>query len=218
MKLSKDTIAIFKNYASINRNILLKEGNILATRSEPPTIASEVTVPETFPIDFGIYDLHEFLGALYLFDDPELEFNDKFVSIKENGNTIKFYASDPNVLATPKKSITFPDVDIQFELSTTQLSTIQRTASVLGADDLSFIGKDGTLTLQVSDKKNATGNLYETVVGNTDLNFRVNLKINNLKLMQGDYTVSISNKKISRFTSKNENLIYYVAVESDSVF
>lgn len=218
MKLSKDTINLFKNYAQINSNLLLKSGNTLATKSEPPTIASEVTVTETFPLEFGIYDLNEFLGALSLFDDPELEFNDKFVSIKDKGNTIKFYAADANILSTPKKSITFPEADIEFSLSNAVLSTIQRTASVLKAGDLSFIGKDGELILQVSDKKVATGNTYENVIGQTDLTFKVNLKIENLKLMAGDYNVSISSKKISRFVSSNGNLTYYVAVESDSTF
>ena len=218
MKLSKETINIFKNYSSINSNLLLKEGNKIATKSEPPTIASEVVVSENFPSEFGIYDLNEFLGALSLFNDPELTFYDKYVTIEENGNLIRFYAADASILSTPKNSITFPSVDVEFTLSGGVLANIHRTSSILKAGDLSFIGKDGNLILQVCDKKVATGNTYENVIGNTDQNFRVNVKIDNLKLMPGDYKVSISSKKISRFESTNSQLVYYVAVESDSTF
>jgi hypothetical protein len=45
----------------------------------------------------------------------------------------------------------------------------------------------------------------------------VNLKVENLKMLPGDYTVSISSKKISRFKG-NGDLVYYVAVEADSSF
>ena len=69
-----------------------------------------------------------------------------------------------------------------------------------------------------SDKKNATGNAYTYEIGTTTLNFKVNLLIDNIKLMPGDYDVSISSKKISRFKSKTSDLVYYVAVEADSTF
>ena len=85
MKLSKDTVAIFKNFAGINSNLLLKAGNKLATISAQKNVMADVTVAETFP-DFGIYDLNEFLGAMSLFEDPDLEFGDKSVTISEAGN------------------------------------------------------------------------------------------------------------------------------------
>jgi hypothetical protein len=46
----------------------------------------------------------------------------------------------------------------------------------------------------------------------------VNLKVENLKMLPGDYEVSISSKKISRFKSPSSDLVYYVAVEADSTF
>lgn len=218
MKLSKDTINIFKNYASINSNLLLKEGNTIATKSEPPTIASEVTVAESFPSEFGIYDLNEFLGAMSLFNDPDLTFHEKYVTITENNNTIKFYAADASILSTPKKSITFPDSDVDFKLSATTLASVLRTSNILKAGDLSFIGENGKLILQVWDKKISTGNSYQTELGTTDKTFRINIKIDNLKLMTGDYDVSISSRRISRFTSIGSSLVYYIAVETDSTF
>lgn len=218
MKLSKDTLALFKNFAGINSNLLLKAGNKLSTISAQKNVMSDVTVTETFP-DFGIYDLNEFLGAMSLFEDPELTFTDKVCTIKQGTMSIKYFAADASVLTAPTKAITFPDAEINFDLTNQMLTMIQRTASVLRASDVSIVGSDGKITLVVGDKKNTTGNSFQEPVGETDKEFKVNLKVENLKMIPGDYSVSVSSKKISRFKSTtNSDLVYYVAVEADSSF
>jgi hypothetical protein len=217
MKLSKETLTLFKNFASINSNLLLKSGNKLATISAQKNVMADATVTETFP-DFGIYDLNEFLGAMSLFDDPELDFADTYVTIQQGSMSIKFFAADASVLTAPTKSITFPDVDVSFSMTAAVLSMLNKTASVLRASDVSIIGDGTTITAVVGDKKNATGNSFSEPVGTTDKNFRVNLKVENLKMLPGEYEVSISSKKISRFKSPVTDLVYYVAVEADSTF
>ena len=219
MKLSKDTLALFKNYAGINSNLLLKAGNKLSTISAQKNVMSDVTVTETFPVDFGIYDLNEFLGAMSIFEDPELTFEDKVCKITQGSMSIKYFAADASVLTAPSKSITFPAAEINFELSNQMLTMIQRTASVLKASDVSIVGEAGKITIVVGDKKNATGNSFSEPVGTTDKTFKVNLKVENLKMIPGDYSVSVSSKKISRFkSSTTSDLVYYVAVEADSTF
>jgi hypothetical protein len=217
MKLSKETVALFKNFAGINSNLLLKSGSKLATISGQKNVMADVTVTETFP-DFGIYDLNEFLGAMSLFDDPDLDFQDKYVSIRQGSSNIKFYAADASVLTAPQKAITFPDAEINFNLSAAMLNMISKTASVLRASDVAIVGDGSTITVVVGDKKNATGNSFSESVGTTDKTFKVNLKVENLKMLPGDYAVSISSKKISRFKSPATDLVYYVAVEADSTF
>lgn len=218
MKLSKETIAIFKNFAGINSNLLLKTGSTLSTISGQKNVMADVSVSETFP-DFGIYDLNEFLGAMSLFDDPELTFEDKVCNITQGNMSIKYFAADPTVLTAPTKAITFPEPEINFSITNHFLTMIQRTASVLKATDVQVVGDGSTITIVVGDKKNATGNSFSEPVGTTDKKFKVNLKVENLKMIPGDYNVSVSSKKISRFTSTTQdNLIYYVAVEADSTF
>jgi hypothetical protein len=217
MKLSKETVGLIKNFAGINSNLLLKSGNKLATISAQKNVMADAVVTETFP-DFGIYDLNEFLGAMSLFEDPELTFNEKWVTIEQGGNSIKYFAADASVLTAPQKAITFPDAEIEFPMSANMLSMIQRTASVLRASDVSIVGDGSTIAVVVGDKKNATGNSYNSAVGATEKKFKVNLKVENLKMIPGDYQVSISSKKISRFKATSSELVYYVAVEADSVF
>jgi len=216
MKLSKETVGLFKNFAGINSNLLLKSGNKLATISAQKNVMADATVSESFP-DFGIYDLNEFLGAMSLFEDPELDFSEKYVTIKQGNMSIKYFAADASVLTAPQKSITFPQAEIEFTMTAAMLNMVHRTASVLRASDLTIVGDGTTVTAVVGDKKNATGNSFSEPVGSTDKTFKVNLKVENLKMLPGDYTVSISSKKISRFKGAGD-LVYYVAVEADSTF
>jgi len=218
MKLSKDTVGLFKNFAGINSNLLLKQGNKLATISTQKNVMSDTVVAESFPADFGIYDLNEFLGAMSLFDDPELDFSDKYVTIKQGGASIKYFAAEIGNLVVPQKAIVFPEAEIEFTMTATMLNMIQKTSSVLRATDLQIVGDGSKMVIQVGDKKNATGNTYNAQVGSTDKEFKVNLKVENLKMLPGDYLVSISSKKISRFKATSSELVYYVAVEADSVF
>ena len=216
MKLSKETLGLLKNFSGINSNLVLRDTGKLTTISAQKNIMASANVAEAFPAEFGIYDLNEFLGAMSLVTDPELAFSEKFVSIKEGGNSIKYYAADKSVLAYPQKEIAFPTSDVDFTLTSATLAMISRTASVLRAPDLSIIGSDGKITLTVGDRKNATANTYDIEVGSADTSFDVAMKVENLKMIPADYAVSISSKKISRF--KNGDTVYYVAIEADSSF
>ena len=217
MKLSKETVNIFKNFAAINTNLLLTPGNKIATKSAKKTITGNVSVAETFPLEFGIYDLNEFLGALSLFTDPEIEFADKLVTIKENNDQIIFYKAEKGVLVYQEKEIVFPEVYVDFTLPANVLSNIQRTAAVLHAEVLTVIGKDGQLFVQVGKQKQEA-NSYQNIIGTTDKTFKVNVLIEHFKMLPGYYQVTISSRKISRFQSTTSDLVYHLAVEADSVF
>lgn len=218
MKLTKEAVTILKNYSSISPNILITPGSVLKTRTVQNTILSSTTVSDVFPSEFGIYDLNEFLGVLSLFPNPDLAFSEKFVTISEGERSIKYFSADPAVLSVPKKDVVFPASDISFKLSSDTLSMILKTASVLRAPDISFVGFDGKLKLVVADKKNDTSNAFEVNVGNTGFTFCINFKVEMFKFIQTDYTVEISSKRIAKFSDESSDLVYFVGVESDSTF
>lgn len=218
MKLSKDTLAIFKNFANINSNLTIKPGSKLTTISSGKNIISEATIVETFPTDFGIYDLNEFLGAMSLFDSPELDFNDKYVTIYEGKNSVRYFAASQSVLTVVPSIKQFPTPDISFNLSSQMLSQIQRVSSILRVSDFSVVGDGKVISVAVGDKTNPTGNSFSSEIGTTDKSFKVNFKIENMKMMPGDYIVDIGGKKISRFASTSQNLVYFAAIELDSTF
>ena len=220
MKLSDKTISVLKNFSSINQSILFKEGSKLRTISVMKNILAEATVTEEFATDFGIYDLNQFLNGLSLHSSPELDFaNDGYVVIREGRSRSKYFFADPNVIVTPPdKVITLPSEDVCFELSTDQLDKLLKAAAVYQLPDISAVGEAGVIKLVVRDKKNDTSNNHEIIVGETDAEFVFNFKVENIKVLPGTYEVVVSQKLLSRFTSKNHDLIYYIALEPDSTF
>ena len=220
MKLSDKTISVLKNFSSINQSILFKQGSKLRTISLMKNILAEATVTEEFAKDFGIYDLNQFLNGLSVHQSPELDFtNEGYVMIREGDSRSKYFFADPNVIVTPpEKEITLPSEDVCFELSTAVLEKLLKAAAVYQVPDLSAIGENGVVKLVIRDKKNDTSHGHEEVVGETDANFAFNFKIENIKVLPGTYDVVVSQKLLSRFTSKNHDLTYYIALEPDSTF
>lgn len=220
MKLSDKTISLLKNFSSINQSILFKEGNKLRTISVMKNILAEATVSEDFTKDFGVYDLNQFLNGLSLYQNPELDFkNDGYVVMKEGKSRSKYFFADPNVIVSPPdKDISLPSEDVRFEVSTDQLDKLLKASSIYQSPDLSAIGENGVIKLVVRDKKNDTSNVYSVIVGETDKEFCFNFKVENIKILPGTYEVVVSQKLLSRFTAKNSDLTYYIAMEPDSTF
>ena len=220
MKLSDKTLSVLKNFSSINQSILFKEGNKLRTISVMKNILAEATVAEDFPKDFGIYDLNQFLNGMSLHQTPDLDFsNDGYVTIREGKMRSKYFFADPNVIVTPPdKEIKLPSEDICFELSTDQLDKLLKAAAVYQLPDISAVGESGVIKLVVRDKKNDTSNTFAVVVGETEHDFCFNFKVENIKVLPGTYEVVVSQKLLSRFSSKNHDLTYYIALEPDSTY
>ena len=220
MKLSDKTLSLLKNFSGINQSILFKEGDKLRTISVMKNILAEATITETFPKDFGIYDLNQFLNGLNLHQTPELDFeNDKYVMIREGKSRSKYFFADPSVIVIPPdKEIVLPSEDVCFVLNTQQLDKLLKAAAIYQLPDLSAVGEAGVVKLVVRDKKNDTSNDFSIVVGETDSIFTFNFKVENIKILPGSYEVVISQKLLSQFTSTDRDLKYYIAMEPDSTF
>jgi len=220
MKLSDKTLTLLKNFSSINQSILFKKGKSLRTISVMKNILAEATIDEEFPKDFGIYDLNQYLNGLGLHNNPELDFaNDGYVVIREGKSRTKYFFADPNVIVTPpEKEITLPSEDVSFELSTSQLDKLLKAAAIYQLPDLAVVGGEGVVKILVRDKKNDTSNDYSVVVGETDSTFSFNFKVENIKIVPGTYDVVVSQKLLSRFTCRDYDLKYFIALEPDSTF
>ena len=220
MKLSESTLSLLKNFSTINQSILFKQGNRLRTISVMKNILAEVTIDEELPKDFGIYDLSQFLNGLSLHRDPDLDFaNDGHVVIREGKMRSQYFFADPAVIITPpEKAIELPTEDVTFDLQTDQLDKLLKAAGVYQLPDLAVVGRNGIVEVVVRDKKNDTSNSFSIGVGETDKTFSFNFKVENIKILPGTYNVVVSSKLLSRFTSANSDLTYYIALEPDSTF
>tara|TARA_Y100001951_G_scaffold100230_1_gene103381 strand:- start:968 stop:1624 length:657 start_codon:yes stop_codon:yes gene_type:complete len=214
MKLSESTVSVLKNYSTINQNLLIRQGKVLNTMSAMKNIVAKSTVGEEFPQEVAIYDLNEFLASMSLFENPDLQFKDDFVTMSEEGkkSSLKYWYSDPSVVMTVSKDINMPECEVKFTLSSDILSNVQKAAAVIGAPDM--VLENGSL--RVTDKKNDTANAYSIDVVDTDDDYKFWFKVENLKLLSGDYDVSISSKRISHFKNTNVDIEYFIALEPES--
>ena len=220
MKLSENTINILKNFSSINQSIVFKEGSKLKTISVMTNIFAEAEVEESFPKDFAIYDLNQFLNGLNLHQDPELDFdNENYLIIREGKRKVKYFYADPEVIVSPpNREMKLPSEDVCFQLEHSQLDKLKKAASVYDLDDLSVVGESGVIRLVVRDKKNDTSNEFSIIVGETSNTFGFNFKVENIKIIPGSYDVVISEKNVAKFTNEKYNITYFIALEPDSTF
>tara|TARA_B100001057_G_C22811988_1_gene935802 strand:- start:844 stop:1512 length:669 start_codon:yes stop_codon:yes gene_type:complete len=220
MKLSKSTLDILKNFSNINQSICFKEGTELSTLSIQKNILSRANVEEKFPKSFAIYDLSEFLSGLTLFEDPEFSFdNDNYVIIKDRKNSSRYFFADPSTIVTPPENkVELPSQDVTFTVAWSDISNVIKAAAIYQIEDLAVVGDGSKIKLVVRDKKNDTSNSYAVDVGNTDKSFSFNFKVENLKLLPGDYQVVISKQNASLFRDANRDLEYLIALEPDSKY
>ena len=228
MKLSNGTVTVLKNFSTINQNLVIKAGNKISTMSAMKNIISKATVEETFPREFAIYDLNEFLSALSLFEKPDLDFREDFVVMIEEGSSgkaLKYWYSDPSVVTTPQKEVTMPECEITFTLESELLSDVQKAAAVIGAPDMVLEGMDlGTAVIKVTDKKNTTANDYAVQVDvnsedpDKNVPYKFWYKVENLKLLPGTYDVEVSSAKISFLKNTNVDISYFIALEPESSY
>ena len=222
MKLSNHTTSVLKNFATINQNLVIKEGNTIATMSAMKNIVAKAEVEETFPMEVAIYDLNEFLGALSLFTSPVLDFDDSYVMISEETKPttkMKYFYSDPSVVTSPNKMITMPSNEVKFTMSNEDLSKLKRAAGAIGAPDMVLEKNGSGSSLTVKDKKNDTANNYSLDVDtDSEGQFNFFFKVENMKLLDGTYDVEISSKNISHYANKSTDVEYWIALEPESTY
>ena len=221
MKLSENFVEVVKNFSTINNGMLIKPGKVLRTISSNKAILAEAQVDEEFDSEMGIYDLSKFLGLLSLNKaDPEVNFTDEYMVFSGlNGKgKIKQRIADPKViLAPPNKSINVPSYDVTLQLTEEVFNWIFDVASILKCPNITFSSDGGDISVHAVDEKGEIVDSADVEIdGQADKAFKAVMKIENLKLIRGEYTVEISSKGVSRFTNKNKKLVYWVAIESAS--
>ena len=216
--LSKPTIEVLKNFCSINKSLVINPGNKLSTLSINKNILAYADVEESFDSQMSIYDLGVFLGGLSLFEQPTIDTSkDNFVTVSDRAGRSKtrFFYADPDIITQPpEKEIELPSVDVKFRLDAATLQQLQRAASVYQLPDLCLYGDGTEMTLRVTDKKNETSNSYSVKVGDTEDTFCYCFKVENLKLLLGDYNVTLSKSNVALF--QGDGIKYFIALEPNT--
>jgi hypothetical protein len=222
MELNEKVLQVLKNFAAINPNIVVEQGNVIRTLSEGKNVFGKAELDATFPQRFGIYDLNEFLSVINLVEEPFLSFQDTHVIVNDTTglSKIKYYFTDTEYLTTSTKDIVMPEPEIRFSISNETLNRVKRAASALGHSVVAIRPNNGSISLTVFDEGNSTSNTFTIDVEGSyqSDSFDLILSIANLKLLPGDYQVEISSKLISHFINKESSVEYWVALEKSSKY
>ena len=240
IQLTKKTIDLLRNFSTINKSILIEPGKLLQTMSVNKNIIAMGAIGENIPHQMAIYDLPLFLGALSLFKKPWLNFpDDKKVIIfdeETKGKTV-FYYSDPEIIVTPPEfNKDLPEQELMFNLPQSDLTQLMQAAKVYGVEDLCINGYKGEYSICVRDNKNKTSNVFSLPLKKVNFyqgeqpneggdakpykltperqTFCYCFKVENLKLLDATYHITLSQKNIANFTSlSHSELDYFIALE-----
>ena len=212
MILDPVTLSVLKNFSSYYDAIYIKPGNELKIVSKHNTVMGIAKVPNTFDKEFGIYSISKFLGTLSLFKSPEIIFYDKYLTISDDHNTAKFYYASEDMAGKKSTVPTITDSSIQFQVTAANLSDIANAAGVLGHTDIRFCGDGENIYIQASSSL-LTSSSFSIKVGETDRKFMGVISTENLKIMPGDYTITMC---IPQFVHFQGNNIEYYIVLNDS--
>lgn len=225
MKLSQNTINLFQSFSQISSNLLVKAGNKLATRNGPVnSIQARAVVEETFPIQFAIYDLNQLLSLISVTQDPDIEFGEKSMIIRSGGGgEIEYFYADSSLVTAPSENPPQLEDVFTFDMSSSDITTIVKTASIVSATMMCIEAKNGTVTLSINDPKNNTSHSFKKVVGASGLTFNAKMSIDSFKVVSDNYTVHISHAVAKTgkvlvffFESTTRALSYLIAADTTS--
>ena len=216
MKLSENTLAVLKNFASINSGVVLKKGNTQKTISPEKSILVEATLEDNLNTDFGIYDLNQFLGNVTTLKNPELSFTKESVTLDDGDFALNYLACSPSlIISPPDKELALKTVDCKFALTNATLQKLLKIATMNSLPNLTVVGKDGELRLKIHEKANDTSNHGSVKIGDyAGEDFVATFKTENLKLLPDDYNVELQKGAFAKFVNVAGNLKYFIAQET----
>jgi hypothetical protein len=216
MKLSENTLSVLKNFSSINSGIVLQKGNLQKTISPEKSILVEAEVEDVLPEQFGIYDLNQFLGNISTLNNPDLTFTDNAVLMNDGDIKFNYYSCSTNLIVSPPdKELKLKQVDVSFSLTNAILTKLLRLAAMNNLTHLSVVGKNGEIRLQTHEKANDTSNHASFKLNDYNgEDFSASFKVENIKLIPGDYDVEIQLGAFAKFVSKSGKIKYFIALES----
>lgn len=217
MKFNARTIQILRNFSTINESLIFKPGNQLKTISQTKTIMARANIDQAINSTFAIFDLPQFMSAVSMFEDPELTPNGSVLTISRGTEKLNYTLSEPSlILSPPEKELVLEEPEVEFELKNEVLTRTLKALGIIGAPEFAITGDGSKVYVEAINTKNSSGSNYRVEVGETTKRFRFIFVAENMKLLPGDYHVSIAAKGLSHF--KSDDVEYWIALESHSTY
>ena len=224
MKLSKETLATLSNFGGISNSMVITEGNRIRIISETNDCVSYADIEETFPQEFGIYDISQFLSALDLVEDGTITFEEDYMEIKNGTSSLLYNYSDVEFIKKAPEKVDFPyEGAVEFSITNALIEAIRKATNNLRLNAVSFTSKAGSSEIYACaiDEKSEDLNSFKVLIGESlatiDNEFNLNISPLLLKtLAKADYEVTISPLGISEWKTAGKQ--YFLALSDKSKF
>jgi hypothetical protein len=216
MQLSENTIATLKNFSTINPNFLINPGNVIRTMAPDKSLLAEVIVDETFPVQYGIYDLPQFLGTLSILENPDIEFvADHKARITDSNVVVTYHGCSPALITSPPdKKLELSKVDASFRLTTASLQKILKLAAMNNLPMFTVEGTDEGLFVKVHEDTDTTNTVRMRIGDHSGAPFAVKFRVDNMRIQNKDYNVEVAFGSFATFETDDKKLKYYIALQT----
>jgi len=223
MKFSDQTVAILRNFSTINPSLVFRKGNVIRTISKQENILAQATVDDNFDDSFTIYDLNRFLSVLSSMTEPDIKVysEEKSLTIADSNSSskVRYGLSDEVlVVSPPEDDVEIGDAKIKFTLTADDFSRVIKMGGVMGLPNIVVMGDREKISIAAVDVKNEDSDVFSIDVGETTAEFKTIFSYENLRIINDTYNVSISTDGISHFSRQNGNLDYWIATEAGSSY
>lgn len=204
--LTPTTVEVLKNFATINNEVVLREGSTQRVLNPQRNFIADVELTTPIPRECALTQLSRLLGVIDTAKStslPDIQFNDDHLLVVHEHGTVRLpYASMEAVTVPPIQQYYMDKEVANFQLPQSLWDKIKKTAAILETGVLQLSVKDGILNVQLVDEKlktkgpGATYMMPQTNVVDTTSNVWA-IRLDALKLMQGSYTVSMGHVRSS---------------------
>lgn len=218
MKLSENTLNTFKNFTNFNKSLLVIPGNVQRTANEDVTVIVEAKLEDSFPSQFGIFELTTLLSNISTLNKPDITLNDNHLVLDDGQAKIKYFYCSPKLIKSPDQDVELKldDPDAQFDLPQTTLQKALKLAALNGHTTLTFYGKNGRLGIQTKEPSSDSSNTVDIDLGEyAGKDFSAPFAIELLSIVPDDYKVAVRSGAFAVFTNKNDTLKYFIALISN---
>lgn len=225
MKLTAKTIDILKYFSTISPSILIREGNIIRARNVPKTLFIKAELEEAFPLEFYMSSIPEFLKTINLFNEPEIEFNEKNMIIHEGSLKVRYMYSEMDLCIDPPQNQDYNPENVNwnmnFVMAKQELDNIQKVSRVLNLDTISFTNSEiEVYNHKVRDKNNFKTSYTETMTttGEVPESYEINFKTEYLDLYPGNYDLDFycSKRTCVKMTNQEDKVTVWAAANPSS--
>jgi hypothetical protein len=215
MKLTKEQIKILKSISGINNEIYMEKDRIGVSTNSKETKVYYSDHGIDITDSFGIKNMSEFLSIVGSMTDPEIENNDKKISITAPGRSAKIVGAEKDCITIATDYDTLFKEKItgyftEFELSKDELSSLTSMAKIIGGSGFNFIIENKTIT-SCEPNNSSANNFLIDISPEKDIPQMV-FEISQFDaLISDDYTIKIAeigDVKILVAKSKSYNLEY----------